>query len=369
MDETHLYQQIAESIRREIYQGTVKAGDRLPSVRQLTRRWNCTPGTVQRAYQELARQGLVTSRAGQGTHVTGLEPAALQNQIPLRRAGLVHRVESLLLEVLSSGYSTDEVEQAVNLALDRWRAVSARPDPSDPGTLRFNGSHDLVIPWLASHLKEVAPAASDYQMKIQFSGSLGGLIALAEGKADLAGCHLWDEESDTYNIPFVRRLLPGKRTALVALGQRRLGLILTAGNPLHVQGIPDLLNPGIRFANRQPGSGTRVWLDAHLRLAGVDPDRIQGYDCVKLTHSDVARSIAEGEANAGLGLEFCARAYGLSFHLLALERYDLVVPEPIFHNPLIQALVRWLASDEAAKILQEQGGYASGTSGEVTWVN
>ena len=47
-----------------------------------------------------------------------------------------------------------------------------------------------------------------------FTGSLGGLMALADGRADLAGCHLWDKETDTYNAPFVRRLLPGQNLGI-----------------------------------------------------------------------------------------------------------------------------------------------------------
>ena len=66
MDEQHLYRQISETIRQEILGGRLKPGDRLPSVRELAEKWNCTVGTIQHAYRELTEQGLVTSRAGQG---------------------------------------------------------------------------------------------------------------------------------------------------------------------------------------------------------------------------------------------------------------------------------------------------------------
>ena len=78
MDEPHLYQKIAEHIRSEILTGKLKPGDRLPSVRQSCAEWKCTPGTVQRAYQELGRHGLLVSRAGKGTLVAGAIPAACQ---------------------------------------------------------------------------------------------------------------------------------------------------------------------------------------------------------------------------------------------------------------------------------------------------
>ena len=44
---------------------------------------------------------------------------------------------------------------------------------------------------------------------------LGGLMALARGEADIAGSHLWDEQTDQYNVPFVQRVLPGERVSLV----------------------------------------------------------------------------------------------------------------------------------------------------------
>jgi putative molybdopterin biosynthesis protein len=89
---------------------------------------------------------------------------------------------------------------------------------------------------------------------------MGGLIALVEGNADLAGSHLWDEISHTYNIPFIQKLFPGKRMALIHLAERQLGLILSPGNASKINGLQDLPNSGMRFINRQSGSGTRVWL-------------------------------------------------------------------------------------------------------------
>src|SRR3989304_2541815 len=202
MEEIYLYRQIADAVRRQILHAELKPGDRLPPVREMMTRWSCTIGTVQRAYQELARQGLVVSHAGQGTRVVDSLPSL--DETPLRRASLIHRAEAFLLEVLTAGYAPADVEEAVRQALDRWRAVSQAGVAPAGEVLHFAGSHDLAVARLASYFSEIAPG---FSLLLNFSGSLGGLIALAEGKADLAGCHLWDEETDTYNLPFVRRLL------------------------------------------------------------------------------------------------------------------------------------------------------------------
>lgn len=363
MDEPHLYRQIAETIRHDILEGNLKPGDRLLSVRELAAQWNCTVGTVQRAYGELVRQGLVTSRAGQGTRVAG--SPQIQGEKALRRASLIHRAESFLLEVLNAGYSLPEVEAATRQAMERWRSLEQEPDEREEAVLRFAGSHDMALTWLAGEFSEISPG---YSLRLTFAGSLGGLIALVEGKADLAGSHLWDADSDTYNAPFVHRLFPGKRLALVTLAQRRLGLILPEGNPQGIRGLEDLSRPGLRFANRQEGSGTRVWLDAALRRAGVAVEAIEGYQEARFTHSAVAQAVAEGRADAGIGLEAAALSFGLDFLFLTLERYDLVIPETSLKLDPVQDLLAWLQKPEAREMIKKLGGYEVAETGRQTWV-
>jgi molybdate-binding protein/DNA-binding transcriptional regulator YhcF (GntR family) len=364
MEETHLYRQVSEDIRRQILQGELKPGDRLPSVREMSALWGCTVGTIQRAYQELVHQGLVITHAGQGTRV--VERVKGQQSTPLRRAALVHRAEAFLLEVLTSGYAPSEVEDAVRQALERWRVVSQEQTEPSGYSLRFAGSHDLVVAWLATHFAELVPG---FTLVLSFSGSLGGLIALAEAKADLAGCHLWDEESEDYNIPFVRRLLPGERVALVTLAHRRIGLVTPPGNPANLHTLADLARPGLRFVNRQPGSGTRVWLDASLRKLGIDTQAIQGYSDEKMTHSDVARAVAEGQADVGLGLEAVVRTYGLGFEMLTQERYDFAIPAGNMQLPALQKLVKWLGTPEAKNTISQVGGYLVQETGQLRWVD
>jgi molybdate-binding protein/DNA-binding transcriptional regulator YhcF (GntR family) len=363
MDQPPLYQQIAESIRQEILYGHLRPGDSLPSMREMAERWDCTPGTVQRAYRQLSQQGLIASRPGRGTQVLSGLPA--EEQAPLRRAALVHRAEAFLLEVMTAGYSPQEVEQAVRLALDHWRAMVQEPQQVPEHEVRFVGSHDPAISLIADHFPGVAP---DHTLRVTFAGSLGGLIALAEGEADVAGSHLWDEESGAYNRPFVRRLLPGRRVALLTLAHRRLGLIVPPANPAGVKGLEDLARPGMRFVNRQRGAGTRVWLDSRLRQLEIAPRQISGYDQEVPTHSAVAVAVAEGRADVGLGVEAAALAYELDFVPLTTERYDLVIPADTWTTPPIQALADWLAGEQARTAIARLGGYETAETGTVSWI-
>ena len=366
MDKTPLYLQIADAIRQELLEGKLRPGDALPPVREMAERWGCTPGTVQQAYKELARQGLAVSRSGQGTRVGTTLPATPPDKTPLRRASLVHQAEAFLLEVLAAGHTPAEAESAFRAALDRWRSLSAETAVASVQTLRFAGSHDPAISLVASRFAEICPGCA---LEVSFTGSLGGLIALAEGKADLAGSHLWDEESDSYNAPFVQRLLPGRRIALLTLAHRRLGLIVPPGNPGGLTGLADLTRPGLRFVNRQRGAGTRVWLDAQLRRLGIPAASIAGYEREAATHEDVARAVAEGRADVGLGIEASALSYGLGFVFLATEPYDLVIPAEMWDTAPVQALATWLNTEDAHAVIAGLGGYETGDTGQMVWVN
>lgn len=363
MDSSHIYQQIVGSIRDDILSGALKPGATLPSMRKMTESWNCTTSTIMRAYQELARLGFVVSRIGQGTKV--VEQLPEQDQTPLRRATLFNRTESFLLESMTAGYSPDEVEHSLRVALDRWRTFSSEPIQPVEKVLRFVGSHDPSLALISAHFDKEDPG---FSLLLSFTGSLGGLIALAEKKADLAGCHLWDENSDSYNESYVSKLLPGQKVALLCLAHRRTGLIFSPGNPLGMISLSDLAKPGTRFINRQQGSGTRVWLDAQLALIGIDPKKIAGYRDEKMTHSEVARAISKGQVDVGLGVETAAIDFGLDFLKLSTERYDLVIPSEKWAMEPIQALRSWLNTAQAKKEIHDLGGYETAETGSVKWV-
>jgi len=268
--EDFLYQEIAEALRRRIASGELGPGDRLPPVREMARHWGCTPGTVSRAYAQLGQEGLLVGHRGGGTRVT---PNALQPEHTVWGwASLVNRAEHFLLEAIGAGHTPAQAESALTVAISRWRDLSRgrdsqlqglpgpQPRPSEGRMeLRFVGSHDLAVEVVARMLQEEMPQA---HLSIDYLGSLGGLMALARDEADVAGAHLWDETTDTYNLPFVRRLLPGRRAALVTLVHRSLGLIIPSGwQP------PGAAGPG-GFDPTRPAPGQPPIRIGHPRLAG-----------------------------------------------------------------------------------------------------
>jgi DNA-binding GntR family transcriptional regulator len=118
-----LYQKIADDIRNKIIHGVYQPGGQLPSIRELKEQWNCTIGTIQHAYKELAQQGLIVSQAGKGTRVVNPSDfEKLQISQPLRKAILVHQAEAFLLESFIAGYSYEEVEESMALARNHIEA-------------------------------------------------------------------------------------------------------------------------------------------------------------------------------------------------------------------------------------------------------
>jgi molybdate-binding protein/DNA-binding transcriptional regulator YhcF (GntR family) len=370
--EAFLYQEIAESLRRRIVSGELKPGDKLPPVREMARQWDCTPGTISRAYTQLAQEGLVVGYRGGGTRVTS---GALHPAHPTWQwAALVNRAEKFLLEAISSGNTPAQVEAALSVAISRWQEMresgvpqlAPKPPALSETDLRFAGSHDLTVDLMARMLKD---QMSEVNLSIEYVGSLGGLMALAQGKADIAGTHLWDETTDDYNVPFIQRVLPGRRVVLITLAHRSLGLITQAGNPQNLQDLADLTQPAVRLVNRQSGSGTRVWLDAQLKALHISPESISGYEREEFTHLTVARVIDQGEATVGLGIHAAAAALGLAFAPLTQERYDLVFSEKVWDTQTAQALVRVIRSAEFKEQVNALGGYDTSQTGQEMWVS
>jgi len=229
-------------------------------------------------------------------------------------------------------------------------------------TLVAIGSHDLTLDLIHDRLRATG---TGYGLASSNVGSLGGLMAVKRGQAHLAGTHLLDPETGEYNFSYVTRYLEGMRVRMVHLAYRQQGLIVAPGNPLGIMGVKDLTRSGVRFINRQAGSGTRVLLDFHLKELGVEPKSIKGYDHEEYTHMAVAVAVASGAADAGMGILAAAKALGLEFIPVKAERYDLVIPEVFFGSEGIRLLLEVIRSQEFREAVGRLGGYDASNSGEI----
>jgi len=200
-----------------------------------------------------------------------------------------------------------------------------------PAELYFIGSHD-------PHLDAVLARRN---VKTVYVGSMGGLMAVKRGEADMAGVHMLDPETDQYNTPFVQRL-GLTDVAVVGLFEREQGLIVQRGNPKGIRGVEDLFRPDVVMVNRPRGTGTRALLDLLLegeakRLGASLEEaarRIRGYTHEVKTHTAVAAAVAQGRADVGVGVRYAAELYGLDFISTGWEQYDLVVRREVLDRAL-----------------------------------
>lgn len=244
---------------------------------------------------------------------------------------------------------------------DPERQSQTTPFFAEGKSLRFAGSHEPGIEMAAEFLLHSAPPI---HMELAFKGSMEGLIALFHGEADVAGVHLWDAYTDEYNFPFANHLLAGEAFVLVNFAKRIQGWIVSPGNPLGLTSWADITRNGLRFVNRQKGSGTRIRVDSYLHLNQIAPSSIQGYTFEETTHSGVALRIANGQADAGIGVQASAQRLGLDFVPLFQEHYDLVYLEKSSTNPALNALLHTLRLPAFQKALQQLGSDTS-LSGQV----
>ena len=215
-----------------------------------------------------------------------------------------------------------------------------------PADLVVIGSHCTGLDYLLGELHR-----RGVRSKVLAVGSTGGLDAARRGECDLAGVHLLDPATDTYNTPFLGddlELLPGYG--------RRQGVVFRRGDG-RFEGrdaagaaAGALADPGCVLVNRNRGSGTRLLID---RLLG--DARPVGYLAEPRSHNAVAAAVAQGRADWGVAIAPVARAAGLGFLPLREERYDFVVSRVRRDRPAVRAFVELLASAEARRALAGMG--------------
>lgn len=178
------------------------------------------------------------------------------------------------------------------------------------------------------------------------SGSLDGLVAMYNGTADIVSTHLYDAETNAYNIPYIRKLFVSESFIVLHFISREAGFYVAKGNPLQLNGWADLSQKGLVLANRERGAGARVLLDEQLRLHGIQGTGINGYDSVQTSHMAVAGMVASGRADIGVGIERVARGANIDFVPLITESYDLVILKTKENEQLIHDVKHWLTDRE-----------------------
>ena len=217
--------------------------------------------------------------------------------------------------------------------------------PGDPFVIAGN---DISADVITHALNESGIPASHLNCE-----SYTALVNLYAGKATAAVVGLYDQSTNGYNIPYVRRLTPGVSVKVIRLYARSQGLIVAKGNPKKISSWGSLLREGVRLANRMKGSDSRILLDEKLRAMEVRCETLEGYDERVFAGTSAVKIVARGYADVTVGTAREAqKSAGVQFVPLQTEWVDIVIRKTPESLPIIRSLGELLASQRMRADLQ-----------------
>lgn len=197
-------------------------------------------------------------------------------------------------------------------------------------------------------------------------GSVAAVEALRKEEVHVAGLHLVDDRSGKSNVPYLKRYFHPDRFTVIRFATWEQGLMVERGNPKNIRRVEHLARRGVHFVNREIGSGARLLLDSLLHMTSLTPQAIKGYDYEVFSHLEVGRSIVEGKADVGIGVQSAALVFGLDFLPLREEHYDLVMPTTYLKShPSLSRFIDALVGKSFRKEVEALGGYNLKDSGKV----
>ncbi|MGF1554002.1 MAG: substrate-binding domain-containing protein [Paracoccaceae bacterium] len=239
-------------------------------------------------------------------------------------------------------------------AIEAWLRESWEGGPgARPRPAVVLGSHDPLLDWA---LRESGSGLAAY-----VDGSRDGLARFEAREGVATGLHLFDAASGDWNRPFVEQA--GRGAVLVGFCRRRRGLIVPRETDAP-SALADLA--GRRVVRRQEASGAEALFRHLCAEAGLDPDA-RDPAAVARTEADAALAVAEGRAEAAFGLEALARPFGLGFHPLVEEPFDLLVDRAAWFEAPMQRLTAFCASPAFAERANALAGYDVAEFGLVRW--
>lgn len=216
------------------------------------------------------------------------------------------------------------------------------------------GSHDPLLDW--------AIRESGCGLATLFEGSGAGLGRFVGGEAAACGLHI--PEQDGWNIAAVEAA-DVKDCVLIGWATRQQGLILPPDQVENVRSMSDL--SGRFVALRQEGAGARALFEKLAAEAGLTDALF--LETPARTESDAAQAVADGQADAALGLAAAAAQFRLAFLPLVRERFDLLTDRRAYFTKPFQRLLAFCQTKAFAEKANLMPGYDTAGLGQVRWLS
>lgn len=214
---------------------------------------------------------------------------------------------------------------------------------------------DIVLDMLCSAVNSIIGSPRFLR---SYEGSYNGLLSLYNEEVQIASSHLWDINSDTYNLPFIKAMLPGENISVYRILKREVFIYTQKGNPKGIQSIEDFARDDITIINRERGSGMRVLIDALLAQKGISYEKVKGYNRISNSHLAAASIIARGGADCSIGTAAATYQYqNIDKVFLKNEEYDLVIRKSDESKPEIKLFIQVLCSKSFKEEVDAMGLY------------
>lgn len=231
--------------------------------------------------------------------------------------------------------------------IERWiQSGRSGPEPETPLPGIMVGSHDPLLEWA---LRESGSGIAGL-----FDGSFDGLERFRRREAMACAMHIHEPGGD-WNVQTVQDALGAQSVVMVRLMARRRGLLVAQGNPLGIAGIADLA--AHRVVRRQNMAASERHFQGLVTDAGLNPETLRGPRAPARSELDLARAVADGQADAAFGVKSVAKPFGLDFIDIVEEGFDLLVWRRAWFEPQIQSLIALVHSGRFAIRAGELGGY------------
>ncbi len=220
-----------------------------------------------------------------------------------------------------------------------------------PSDLVVIGSHCVGLDFLLSELHR-----SGVKTSAMYVGSEAGLAAVQRGECHIAGIHLLDRGTNSYNTPFLSEELE------LIQGYRRMQCFVSRKNDGRYSGLDAtsaiqraISDPACTMVNRNSGSGTRILTDQLFETCNVGSAKPNGYSMQVKSHNAVAAAISQDRADWGIAIESVANTYELNAIPIREEHFDFVVRKELLDRSEIIQFQELLERSETQEKLRNLG--------------